>query len=215
MYVQITNKCNMHCAHCCYSCGPDGEFMSRRTFIRACKIAEQNGENIFLGGGEPTLHPHFWEFLGLALRYNGTDSEIEVGVITNGSRTDDALALARLAKRGAIYAGLSQDEWHASIDKMVVMAFTKNNKSYGSRNDGPVDLREIRSVGSPHAQGRAKDWGGDGCCCPEIVVVPDGRIFGCGCLSVQLGTVEHPEVKDWGRHECSKKMAETPIEEEA
>jgi MoaA/NifB/PqqE/SkfB family radical SAM enzyme len=173
--------------------------MSSKTFLKACRLAYENGENIFLGGGEPTLHPRFWEFLGLAMRYNGTDGEVEVGIITNGSRTEDALALARLAKRGAIYAGLSQDEWHEHIDERVVRAFTKPDQFL---RDGPPDLREIRNVRTPWAQGRAKDWGNEGCSCEEIVVTPDGRLYACGCLAVQLGTVERPEVVEWGVHEC-------------
>lgn len=206
MYIQITTRCSMRCSHCCYSCGTAGETMSTKTFLKACRLAWANGENIFLGGGEPTMHPRFWEFIGLALRYNGSDGEVEVGVITNGSRTEDALALARLARRGAIYAGLSSDQWHDPIDERVVKAFTKGPLETGRGND----LRDIRCCEEPYAQGRAKDWGKEGCCCEEIVVVPDGRLYACGCLTRQLGTVERPAVIEWGRHEC---IGETPIEE--
>ena len=69
MYIQITNKCNMLCEHCCFSCTNIGSNMSLKIFRKACEYANYNGLNIFLGGGEPTSHPNLIEILEHCKRY--------------------------------------------------------------------------------------------------------------------------------------------------
>jgi len=66
MYLQITTRCNMHCDHCGFACTNQGEDMSLSTFEQALDIAADDS-NIDIGGGEPTIHPHFWKMLGLSL----------------------------------------------------------------------------------------------------------------------------------------------------
>jgi pyruvate-formate lyase-activating enzyme len=70
--------------------------MDKATYLAALKIAKEQEAHIALGGGEPTLHPEFWEYVGLALRYNTSD--LRVFLVTNGANTEDALALAKLAQ---------------------------------------------------------------------------------------------------------------------
>jgi hypothetical protein len=179
--------------------------MTRETFIKACKLAEERMDGIFLGGGEPTLHPLFWDFLGVALRH--CEDEIGVGVITNGSMTEDAIALARMAKQGAIYAGLSRDKYHSAIDERVVKAFSRPaGAQYDHDRQYPHDKRDIRHSLKVMKQGRAKNWehAEDSCCCEEITVTPDGKIWACGCMTKQLGTVDNPEIWEWTKeHDCN------------
>ena len=62
MYIQITDHCNMTCAHCCYSCSPrKRNFMSKDVFVKALDLCDL--DDISIGGGEPTLHPLFWDFI--------------------------------------------------------------------------------------------------------------------------------------------------------
>lgn len=208
MYIQITTRCNMECDHCCYSCGPlTGSHMSKSTFIKALNLCEQYGETPFLGGGEPTVHPKFWEFFGLLMsRY--ARFEEGLGMITNGKRTEDALALAALAKGGILSVELSQDAFHEEVDERVVEAFTvKRDSPYGHNND----LRGIRSGEDQtvYPMGRGVDCAttDDGCVCEEWVIDPEGRIWGCGCKTVQFGTVDKPEIPDEFLEErgCQKK----------
>lgn len=197
MYIQITTRCNMECAHCCNSCGPKtGGHMSKATFLKALDLCEQYGESPFLGGGEPTVHPQFWEFFG-AIMARYTRFDVGIGMVTNGKKTEDALALAALAKGGILSVELSQDSYHEDIADEVVKAFTKGNKrlGYGERDN---DMRGIRSGADQtvYAQGRGVNISGaeEGCCCEEIVIDPEGRIWACGCKKVQYGTVDAPEI---------------------
>jgi hypothetical protein len=177
--------------------------MDRATFLKACKLSENHGDSPFLGGGEPTVHPLFWDFFGIALAHS--EEESGFGIITNGKRTDDAKRLARLARAGICYAALSQDPWHEKIDPAVIKAFTKTSTGYPSHDSR--DYREIRTNrGAVFNVGRAKETNignEEKCCCSEIVVDPDGRLFACGCKQIQLGTVDAPAIPDgFERGEC-------------
>ena len=212
MYVKLTDKCNMRCAHCGMSATNRGKDMDKKTFIAACKLSQDRGSGIFLGGGEPTIHPEFWELLGLALKYHSDLAEdFRVGVVTNGKKAEDAIALARLAKTGIIMACLSQDQWHDPIDVRVVKAFTRAVPvDYTRTNDN--DFREIRTVRPKNViavgRGRNIPYAREGCVCPELIVNPYGEIRHCACTGApHYGTVFGPcipaEYGDCGS-ECHK-----------
>lgn len=185
-YVQVTTRCNMQCLHCCYSCTTRGKDMSLEVFEAALKLDE---ESMSIGGGEPTVHPLFWQFFGLAIAH------VEyVWMATNGKETKTALSLARLAKKGVLSVELSQDEWHEKVDPRVVEAFTRPLHQHPSYSSGHDDLRGIRSVQAVSNAGRAKknqiatDF--EGCCCEDLFIRPDGSIHQCGCPnSPRLGHV--------------------------
>jgi hypothetical protein len=204
MYIQITEKCGMHCAHCCMDSGPGGKHMSKKTYVKTLELC--GGDYTSLGGGEPTMHPLFWEFLGLAL---GSDVE-GLWMATNGSQTKIALALAKMAKSGVLGVALSRDDYHDEIDPSVVRAFEKDKgRNY---NGAQEDLREIRTVTDIKASGRAKNWGNDGCCCDDIVVDIHGDIWACGCKTMRFGTVWKPDyeaIQKWQSdhpNECWEKV---------
>lgn len=187
MYIRITSKCSMLCKHCNFACTKDGEDMCLTTL----KAALDYGDGIIcIGGGEPTIHPQFWEMFALILGHKYTE---DVFIVTNGSMTTTSIALAKLAKAGVIGAALSQDEWHDEINDDVVEAFTRssgdkrNSSLYGSDY---VDRREIRTV-TKLAYGGRCDWGDKDCCpCPEITVEPNGDVYSCGCYKrIKLGDV--------------------------
>ena len=183
MYLQITTVCNMTCKHCCFSCGKNGRHMSVGTAKKALEMFE--GDYVAIGGGEPTLHPHFWEIVGIAL-----GQAEDVWLATNGSMTETALSLARLARKGVLGVDLSRDAWHDEIDLSVVNAFNDFPRpSYG--REAQHDHRNIRTVSAERVikMGRA-DWGKEGCVCKDYFVVPSGRIHQCGCRgSTVIGNV--------------------------
>lgn len=195
MYIKITTRCNMHCRHCCNACTSKGKDMTIETYKKALRLAEDHGETISLGGGEPTIHPQFWEFLGLAL-----GADVEEGFVwlaTNGSITQTALSLARMAKRGLLGVALSLDAYHDPIDPKVIAAFKKDKREYSGFDNRTPDSREIRDVtGKEIKSGRCKT-GEEGCCCEDIAIEPDGTIRGCGCKTAPVwGTVDNPQIPD-------------------
>lgn len=68
MYVEITERCNMTCAHCAANATAIGEDMTIKVFKKAIKSAIGQSEEIYLGGGEPTLHPKFMDMLNYAIK---------------------------------------------------------------------------------------------------------------------------------------------------
>jgi hypothetical protein len=182
MYLQITTRCNMTCAHCCMNCTNEGEDMSIETVKAALK--EFEGEAITIGGGEPTIHPQFWEIFGLVMGASLiTDSEMVPCIITNGSMTDISLALAALARKGSISAALSQDNYHDMIDGNVIEAFTvKNRTVHAIYGEASNDCREIRNVMENEINAGRCDFGvRDECPCNDYIVQPDGSVKVCGC----------------------------------
>lgn len=205
MYIQITERCNMECAHCCYSCGPKtGNHMGMSTYKKALKMCENYGSPPFLGGGEPTVHPKFWEFLGLALAASARIGEGQPGLITNGKRTEDALAIANLAQRGVLSAELSIDSYHEPISNAVVEAFKSKPRTAYDRDTN--DLRGTRDGADRvvYPTGRGVDCATEdkGCVCPDMVIDPEGRIWACGCKTKQFGTVDKPEIPNNYSSDC-------------
>ena len=155
LYVQITRRCNMTCNHCAFSCGAQGPDMSAETFRRVLDLAEREQQPITIGGGEPTLHPRFMDFLWWTIRRQAPLTyEMgmpAVGLVTNGSQTDIALELAALARVGVISASVSKDEFHDPIDPRVYQAFEPSKE--------PGDYRHISRPGLIVPAGRARNWG--------------------------------------------------------
>ena len=159
MYIQITTRCNMKCRHCGMNCTSKGRDMDFDTFKEALK----HSEYITLGGGEPTIHPFFEKFLFYAIAHCEG-----VHIITNGKKTDIALALAKMnnINEGAFSAELSQDPYHEPIDPKVVKAFGKNIRN---------NSRQLINAGRC-------DWGdNEDCICEDMFVLPNGAVKQCGC----------------------------------
>lgn len=136
------------------------------------QYCQMNEECAVLGGGEPTLHPQFWEFLTYALGHCDN-----VFMVTNGSQTEMALTLAGMTHRLKPHfeCEVSQDAWHAPISSEVVHAFGGNT-------------REIRN---PVKAGRCT-WGRLECVGEEPEVWPDGRVRYCGCTRAPwIGTLDN------------------------
>jgi organic radical activating enzyme len=133
----------MTCEHCAFACTSKGVDIERHVAEKAIRLAEDVGDGITIGGGEPTLHPQFWNILAEAIyRLKDTEGECPF-IVTNGKRTEDALALAWLADHNYISAYLSMDNFHDSIDNEVVEAFNPN-KHCG--NEGFRHLPKTRDM---------------------------------------------------------------------
>ncbi len=197
-YLQITTRCNMQCAHCCYSCSPHkGEHMRWDVVCDAIAFArDMDSEVISIGGGEPTLHPRFFDILRIALQ----DFHY-VWMATNGSRTKTMWRLARILdeddfpRRGVseedciflsdsdqLHIALSQDYFHRSINYKVADYWKSRSKGSSSK----YSIRDVPSSFYGVAnQGRAKinQLGVDNkhCICNGLFINPKGQLKMCGC----------------------------------
>ena len=203
MYIQLTSRCNFSCKHCGFSCKAKGEDMSLETFRNALKMGD---ECITIGGGEPTLHPLFWQLLMEAVAISES-----VWLATNGSQTDIAITLAGLAKKGVLGVDLSLDKFHDPIDERVVNAFKKDKKGY---DIGSGDRRGVRNTSSHLIKAGRSKVGRDECICEDIFIKPSGEVRICGCQkSPIIGTVNanfaYPD--DYIGGTCYKNMKEVEI----
>jgi MoaA/NifB/PqqE/SkfB family radical SAM enzyme len=172
--------------------------MSRKDFESAIALAKQYEQTITIGGGEPTLHPHFKEFLFHAVWELSKTSLSEGGpavhLVTNGSMTETAITIANLAHLGMITAAVSHDEYHDPIDPRVYKAFEKPKHDYYDHSHD--NDKDYRSVNGQHTYiipaGRAKKWGNHPstkCVCDRFFIDPKGNVYPCGCKKTLLGHI--------------------------
>lgn len=201
MYLQIVTRCNMTCAHCCMAATREGQDMSMHTFYAALKRVQGN---VTIGGGEPTLHRRFWDILMESKSYMEFEyGDGSVWLATNGKKKRIALALASLAKSGAIACSLSRDSYHDPIDPKVVAAFTVDRDRRGDN-----DYRDIRNVDGRLINSGRCDFGSDNSCvCAEMMIKPDGSVYSCGCRdAIYFGNVnaELCIPDGWDNNDCWK-----------
>lgn len=165
--------------------------MSRHIFLKALRMGLNR--NVTIGGGEPTLHPNFWELLSIAIA-----SGIDIRVVTNGSLEQESITLAELGRKGVIRAQLSLDEWHQQISPLVIRSFKE-----GLYHRCIGDKRSIFTA-KPVSAGRAASFGIPKCCCDDIVVLPDGEIYGCGCFKQHFGNVDNYSIPHWYQWGCTE-----------
>lgn len=103
--VQITERCNLHCAHCFVSSGDWGDHMRLEDIAEKVlpRLRRAGVERITLTGGEPFVHPHILEICGLA-----TEQGLPVGICTNATQTTDE-HIEALARLGNVHVNVSLD----------------------------------------------------------------------------------------------------------
>lgn len=171
MYLELTNACNMSCAHCCMNAvkhtGKAARYMTRAVIEKACAIAREYDEDITLGGGEPTLHPDFVFALGLAMLSAG---EIGVLVVTNGSNED--LTLRMLDMNGdRFHCEVSIDSFHdISLVSQRVRTAATLKRAVRNNDHGII------------AKGRGRSLSEEiRCACDTVHVSVNGDVHACGC----------------------------------
>lgn len=190
LLVIITRMCNMSCRHCAIAPTPDGPHMGMETFKALCEklreLPPKIETKVCLSGGEPTMHPHFWDFLDMTLdALRGKNIRLQIS--TNGSQTADALRLAEMAGKGIIEARLSYTEWHdrSMVSPGVVRAFDMNTRHIQTRSGGTDRIK-------PSPTGRAARWTAGTmayCYWSDWFVDVTGEIYFCGCMKERAGSV--------------------------
>jgi radical SAM protein with 4Fe4S-binding SPASM domain len=107
--VQITERCNLHCAHCFVSATREGTDMDpERIRDRLLpQLKEARVERVTLTGGEPFAHPALLEITEAARRSN-----LGVTVCTNGTLID-ASTMDALAELDSVSVNVSLDGFSA------------------------------------------------------------------------------------------------------
>ncbi|MBE6028157.1 MAG: radical SAM protein [Clostridiales bacterium] len=115
LFFEITDRCNLSCRHCGSSCTTEGRFLTTEDIdavLKSVKAAGVNRPTVCLTGGEPMLHPDFYE-IAQCVRDNG----FYWGMTTNATLIDDAAA-AKLRQAGMSTVSVSLDgmeELHDSL----------------------------------------------------------------------------------------------------
>jgi radical SAM protein with 4Fe4S-binding SPASM domain len=103
--IQITERCNLHCAHCFVSSGDWGEHMSRHDIVDKVlpRLLRARVERVTLTGGEPFAHPDLLAICDAILALG-----LPLGICTNATLASDE-QIAHLACSGAVHVNVSFD----------------------------------------------------------------------------------------------------------
>ncbi|MDQ1647383.1 MAG: hypothetical protein QOJ50_3567, partial [Cryptosporangiaceae bacterium] len=107
--VQITERCNLHCAHCFVSSTAVGGDMSLDSFTEQVlpRLLESRVERVTLTGGEPFVHPDLLGFCSAVI-----DSGLPVGLCTNATQSTPE-QIAYLTELGDVHVNVSFDGFRA------------------------------------------------------------------------------------------------------
>lgn len=86
VYLDVTNRCQLSCRHCCTSSGvPDADELTAAELLAVVdRVRGMGVPNLVISGGEPLLRPELPELLAHAVR-----SGLRVTVLTNGLSIDE------------------------------------------------------------------------------------------------------------------------------
>lgn len=205
MYIQITEKCNMTCEHCCFAATTKGAVMDRATYMQALMVAIHYGEYITIGGGEPTTHPQFFDYLDKAIELFDCGSlEMPPHLVTNGKLKGKAMKLLDYVDdERSLHVELSRDYYHDPIDPAVVRRFEAHDRRHRQFRNHSDSLASVRTNIRIMPVGRAVETGvytegkpGKECCCETPLVDPKGDVWSCGCKTHKLGSIWDNSVLD-------------------
>lgn len=102
--INITNKCNLHCPHCYVSSSHNGKEMSWQDFQIVLRECGKAGIlQVAIGGGEPTLHPLFVDFLEETRKHN-----IVPNITSNGKILSWKIVYAMAKYAGAVALSIEE-----------------------------------------------------------------------------------------------------------
>lgn len=112
--LQITEKCNLGCAHCFAEANSIGKEMPLQLIkdILLPQFIKNQVVKVTLTGGEPLMHSHIKEITALLL-----DNEIGVSICTNGTLIDTSWVKS--------LAGIDNVHFNVSLDGMTVQSHGK------------------------------------------------------------------------------------------
>lgn len=134
--IEITTWCNLKCVNCDRSVkqAPSGEFMDLdqiQKFVDESIELNRNREYIWLIGGEPTMHPKFFDVLVILEKYKNFQPYCVIEVVTNGHWDYVKKMISQLPKWVTIRNSNKDGLW-------------KN--FFSTYNIAPVDLPEFKGA---------------------------------------------------------------------
>ncbi|MBR0192061.1 MAG: radical SAM protein [Thermoguttaceae bacterium] len=112
LFFEITNRCNLKCRHCGSNCTAKGEALTVEDVEATLRTIRGEKPTICLTGGEPMLHPDFYE---IAERVRALG--FFWGMTTNATLIDDE-ATAKLKRAGLATVSVSLDGLEKSHDAL-------------------------------------------------------------------------------------------------
>ena len=133
--VEVTTRCSLACFNCDRSVrqAPSNECMSLeqiKKFINESIESNWGWKRIRLMGGEPTLHPQFFEILNIVKRYKDLNPGCDIEISTNGYGRKVNEVLSKLPK----WVNVRNSRKDLNINK-----FTHYNIA-------PIDLEEYKNA---------------------------------------------------------------------
>ena len=196
MYIKITDRCNMACPHCAVDCRPGkGEHMGMYVFQCALALATDYSETVSLGGGEPTMHPQFFDILRRSLW-----SAEYVWFATNGKKVRTMRRLIQIMDQedyendeydpiipndNQLSVALSLDPYHEPINPVIEREW-RRRASYQFEVRNTSEKGEIIKAGRAARNGVGIDT--KRCFGPGINIRVNGDIHACACPdSLKIG----------------------------
>jgi radical SAM protein with 4Fe4S-binding SPASM domain len=107
--IQITERCNLHCAHCFVSSTAEGADLSLAQMVEVIlpRLRAARVSRVTFTGGEPFVHP---DLVAMTTAYVGAG--MSVGICTNATQTTDE-QIAALATLGGVHVNISFDGFRA------------------------------------------------------------------------------------------------------
>jgi radical SAM protein with 4Fe4S-binding SPASM domain len=103
--IQVTERCNLHCAHCFVSSTHKGNDMDAADVREKVipRLRRARVERVTLTGGEPFVHPQL-----LQICADSVNAGLSVGICTNGTGVTDEL-ISELKKLRKVHVNVSFD----------------------------------------------------------------------------------------------------------
>ncbi|MBZ0252901.1 MAG: radical SAM protein [Candidatus Methylomirabilis sp.] len=132
----ITRTCNLHCVHC-YSDSDRKSYPGELSFEECLGVIEDLAKfqvpAVLLSGGEPLIHPRFWDIAAAAAK-----AGLRLTLSTNGTLID-AEAAGRIRETGFSYVGVSLDGLGEVNDRF------RGKK--GAFDEALAGIRNLRAAG--------------------------------------------------------------------
>ena len=112
LFFEVTDRCNLRCRHCGSRCTAEGHALTANDVERTLASIKGGKPTVCLTGGEPMMHPDFFEIAGLV-----KEMGFNWGMTTNATLIDTEAA-EKLRQAGMSTVSVSLDGMESSHDSL-------------------------------------------------------------------------------------------------